>query len=76
MTKFDTILHEALKLYLIDWKKTKHNSFQPDFYVFKSVMGIGETMPYILRASDNLKLKFRKDKLEKIRNKCRGLNIL
>lgn len=69
MTKFDTILHEAFKLYLVDWKKTKHNSFQPDFYVFKNVIGIYETRQYIEKANENMKLKFRTDKLEKIRKK-------
>lgn len=68
----DIIYEEALKLYLKDWKKTKHNSFQPDFYVFKCVMGTGEIKPYILKATDLLKIKYRTEKLKKIKNKING----
>ena len=75
MTKFDTVLKEALRLYLLDWKKTEHNSFQPDFYVFKHVMGIKETMPYVEMAIESLKIKNRVYKLQEIKNELNGKTV-
>jgi hypothetical protein len=75
MTKFDTVLKEALRLYLLDWKKTEHNSFIPDMYVFKHVMGIKETMPYVEMAIESLKIKNRVYKLQEIKNELNGKTV-
>ena len=72
----DDILMEALRLYQNDWKKTYHNSFMPDMYVFKSVLNSDESWTYIVMAGETLRLKLRAEKLKKITNKCRGLNML
>jgi len=63
---------EALRLYQNDWKKTEHNSFMPDMYVFKNVLDTTETQPYVIKAEELLKLKIRALKLYKIRNKIDG----
>lgn len=66
----DNILYElALKLYQDDWKKTDHNSFMPDMYVFKNVLNVKESMPYVVKAGEILKLMVRGEKIKKIKKK-------
>lgn len=70
--KDTVIMLEALRLYQNDWKKTKHNSFMPDMYVFKNTLDVKETWPYVVRVQELLKLKIRALKLQKIKNKIDG----
>ena len=67
----DVIMEEALRLYLKDWKKTKHNSFAPDLYVFKNVMSVKEVMPYVMISTETIRMKIRIKKLNKIRSKIK-----
>jgi hypothetical protein len=62
---------EACRLYQKDWKKTEHNSFPPDLYTFK-LMNMRNITPYLLLASESLKVKVRTVKLQKIKEKING----
>lgn len=68
----DIVMEEALRLYQKDWLKTKHNSFMPDMYVFKNVMDIKIIFSYIEKANYSLKIKYRTERLKKIKNKIDG----
>ena len=67
-----SVIEEALRLYQNDWKKTKHNSFMPDMFLFKNAMSVEYTKPYMEKAENILKIKYRAEKLKKIKNKING----